>query len=278
MIETISSLSDTISLPNGTNIPAVGLGTWQAEDGDEAVRAVRTALEVGYRHIDTADAYENEESVGRAVREFGRREEVFLTTKIWNEDHGYEATLASFERSRQKLDTDYVDLYLIHWPCGFDFMETWKAMEELLNQGKVKAIGVSNFLQPHLEKLLAEGSAKPVLDQIETHPWLIQPELHQYLGEHDIRAESWSPLMQGRFSEVPELNDLAERHGKHPAQLLIRWNLQHGYIVIPKSTDARHIESNAAVFDFELADEELAMLDALDKERRLGPDPAEFGR
>lgn len=276
MKHTISSLSDTIELNNGTRIPALGLGTWKAEDGPEATASVRTALEAGYRHIDTADAYENEESVGRAVREFGRRNEIFLTTKLWNEDHGYDRTLAAFERSRKKLDTDYVDLYLVHWPCGFDFMETWRAMEKLLGDGKVKAIGVSNFLPPHLDKLLAEGDVKPVIDQVETHPWLTQPELHSYLAAHDIRTESWSPLMQGKFKKVPEIAEIAEAHGKHPAQVLVRWNLQHGYVVIPKSTNLEHIAANADVFDFELSEAEMDRLDGLDRDERLGPDPAKF--
>ncbi len=272
----ITTLSDTFTLNNGVRIPAIGLGTWQSKDGREATSAVRAALEAGYRHIDTADAYENEESVGRAVREFGQRDDIFLTTKLWNEDHGYDATLKAFERSRKKLDTDYVDLYLMHWPCGFDFMDTWRAFEKLAGDGKVRALGVSNFLRPHMEKLLAEAEIKPVLDQVETHPWLTQPDLHAYLAAQDIKTESWSPLMQGKFSDISELKTLAEKYDKHPAQILVRWNLQHGYIVIPKSTDAAHIKTNAAVFDFELTDAEIATIDGLDKGERLGPDPAEF--
>jgi len=271
-----SFLSDTVILNNGVHIPALGLGTWQAKDGKVATNAVRAALEAGYRHIDTADAYENEGSVGRAIREFGQRDEIFVTTKLWNEDHGYDRALAAFERSRRKLDTDYVNLYLMHWPCGFDFMETWRAMESLLQDGKVKAIGVSNFLRPHMDKLLAEGDVKPVLDQVETHPWLTQPDLHAFLEERDIRTESWSPLMQGRFDEIPELKELAEQCAKHPAQILVRWNLQHGYIVIPKSTDPKHIAANADVFDFELSSEDMTLLDRLDRGERLGPDPAKF--
>lgn len=272
---TLESLDSTALLNNGVEIPMLGLGTWQAADGNEAVAAVRDALDVGYKHIDTAMIYENEASVGQAIAEFGKREELFITTKLWNDDHGH--VEQAFDASRKRLGVDVVDLYLIHWPCDTDFLGTWKAMEKLYADGKVRAIGVSNFLLPHLQTLLASAEVKPVIDQVEIHPWLVQAPLHQYLREQEIVSEAWSPLMQGRFGEVPELAEIAEAHGKHPTQVLVRWNLQLGIVSIPKSTNRAHIEANAQVFDFELTDQQMSTLTGLDRHQRLGPDPMVFG-
>ena len=272
---TLDSLRSTVTLNNGVEMPVLGLGTWKLDDGSEAVSSVRDALEVGYRHLDTATAYKNEESVGRAVREFGDRDEVFITTKLWNEDH--ERVAEAFDESRQRLGVDVIDLYLIHWPLGMDFMPTWKAMEKLHSDGKVRAIGLSNFMEPHLRTLLDGAEVKPAVDQVEMHPWLVQKPLHEYLRQQQIVSEAWSPLMQGRFDEAPELAEIGEAHGKHPAQVLIRWGLQHGAVMIPKSSSRSHIEANADVFDFQLSDDEMARLDGLDKHERLGPDPMKFG-
>ena len=273
---TLESLSSTAPLHHGADIPVLGLGTWKAQDGNEAVAAVRDALEVGYRHIDTAAAYGNEESVGRAIREFGNRDEVFITTKLATTDMGYDSALKNFDASRQRLGVDIIDLYLIHWPCGVQFMDTWRAFEKLLADGKVRSIGVSNFLRPHLQTLLDEADIKPALNQVETHPWLLQPELHEFHRQQGIVSEAWSPLMQGKFGEIRELAEIAEAHGKHPTQILIRWNLQLGIVSIPKSTNRAHIEANADVFDFTLTDEQMSTLNGLDQHKRLGPDPNTF--
>ena len=273
---TIESITDTAPLAEGVEIPVLGLGTWKAEDGREAVAAVRDALEIGYRHIDTAAAYGNEESVGQALREFGDRDQVFLTTKLWNADHGYDQTLQACDASRKRLGVDVIDLYLVHWPCGMEFMDTWRAMEQLLSDGKVRAIGVSNFLEAHLRTLLDSASVKPALNQIETHPWLVQAPLHQFHREHGIVSEAWSPLMQGKFNDIPELAEIGETHGKSPAQVLLRWDLQLGVVTIPKSTDRGHLEANADVFDFRLTDDQMSRISALDRHERLGPDPSTF--
>ena len=273
---TIDSLSDTAPLAEGVEIPVLGLGTWKAQDGNEAVAAVRDALDIGYRHVDTAAAYGNEESVGQALRDFGDRDAVFLTTKLWNADHGYETTLKACDASRKRLGVDVIDLYLVHWPCGMDFMDTWRAMEKLLSDGKVRAIGVSNFLEPHLRTLLDSASVKPALNQIETHPWLTQTPLHQFHRDHGIVSEAWSPLMQGKFNDIPLLAEIGEAHGKSPAQVLLRWDLQLGVVTIPKSTDRAHLEANADVFDFHLTDSQMQQINALDQHKRLGPDPDTF--
>jgi len=276
-VSTTQHLQSTVTLNSGHEMPMLGFGTWKIPDGQDVVRAVTHALDVGYRLIDTAKAYDNEAGVGEAIRAFGRREELFVTTKLWNEDHGSNAAEKAVDGSLRRLGLDYVDLFLIHWPCGMGFMDTWHAMERAVEAGKCRSIGLSNFQQDHLEKLLAECNIKPAVNQVEFHPWHTQPALHQFHREHGIQPQAWSPLMQGRFGEVAELAEIGRAHGKSSAQVLIRWDLQHGMATIPKASSKGHIEANAQVFDFALTDEQMARIDALDRGQRLGPDPYGFG-
>ncbi|MWC27278.1 aldo/keto reductase [Paenibacillus sp. MMS18-CY102] len=269
-------VADTVELANGVKMPWLGLGVWQAADGAEVETAVRAAIEAGYRSIDTAAAYQNEEGVGRAIRESGvKRDELFITTKVWNADQGYESTLRAFELSCQKLGLDVIDLYLVHWPVTGKYKETYRALEKLYQDGSVRAIGVSNFLAPHLHDLLGECEVKPMVNQLEFHPLLTQPSLQSLCGEHSIRVEAWSPLMQGKL-DLPLLQELADKYGKSPAQIVLRWDLQRGVITIPKSVKPARIAANADLFDFSLSDAEVAAIDALDEGRRFGPDPMTF--
>jgi len=267
-------ISSTVKLNNGVEMPWFGLGVFQSADGTEVINAIKTALDKGYRSIDTAAVYRNERGVGTAIRESGiPREEIFLTSKVWNSDQGYKSTLAAFEASMEKLQTDYLDLYLIHWPKGPLSQETWKAMEELYEAGRIRAIGVSNFLVHHLEDLLQHCKVVPAVNQVEFHPRLVQPELLKYCLDKGIRPEAWSPIMRGQVMEIPLLQMLGEKYGKSPVQITLRWDLQKGVITIPKSVTAERIQSNADIFDFELTWEEIARIDALDLNQRTGPHP-----
>ncbi|WP_336321999.1 aldo/keto reductase [Streptomyces lavendofoliae] len=269
----------SITLNNGVSMPQLGFGVWQVPD-DEAAKAVGTALEAGYRSIDTAAIYENEKGTGQAIAASGiARDELFVTTKLWNSEQGHDATLRAFDESLGRLGLDYVDLYLIHWPVPSKdlYTETYKAFEKIHADGRAKAIGVSNFLPEHLERLLAETSVVPVLNQIELHPQLQQAESRAFHARHDIRTEAWSPLGQGRgLLEVPTIVAIARKHDRTPAQVVLRWHLQLGNIVIPKSVTPSRIQENIDVFDFELDADDLAALAALDEGKRLGPDPAVF--
>jgi methylglyoxal/glyoxal reductase len=270
-------LSDTVKLANGVEMPRLGLGVWKAKDGEEVQNAVKAAIQTGYRLIDTAAVYKNEEGVGKAIKESGvSREDLFITTKVWNDDQGYESTLQAFEESRKKLGLEYIDLYLIHWPVKGKYKETWKALEKLYEDGLVKAIGVSNFQVHHLKDLLADAKVKPVVNQVEFHPYLTQKELLAYCNEENIQLEAWSPLMQGEVVRVDVIKELAEKYGKTPAQIVLRWDLQHGVVTIPKSVKEHRIRENADVFDFELSQEDMDKLDALNKNHRFGPDPDNF--
>jgi diketogulonate reductase-like aldo/keto reductase len=247
------------------------------KDDQEVEEAVRHALQTGYRSIDTASVYGNERGVGKAIRESGiPREEIFLTTKVWNDDQRAKRTLAAFEESLERLATDYVDLYLVHWPVKDCYLETWRVMEEIYQSGRAKAIGISNFLVHHLEDLLRESRVVPAVNQIEFHPFLVQPELLRFCQSHKITVEAWSPLMQGHVVTVPLINELAKKHRKTPAQIVLRWDLQHGVVTIPKSSRPERIEENSQVFDFELTSTEMDALDALNKNKHFGPDPANF--
>lgn len=271
-----TSLTDYVTLQNGVKMPQLGLGVWKAQDGEEVERAVEAAIQTGYRSIDTAAIYKNEDGVGRALARCGvPREELFITTKVWNSDQGYESTLAAFDESMRKLGLDYLDLYLIHWPVAGKYKETWKALETLHRDGKVRAIGVSNFQVHHLQDLLADSEITPMVNQVEFHPLLTQTELRTYCREHKIQLEAWSPLMQGNLDH-PVLTELAAAYGKSPAQIILRWDLQHGVVTIPKSVTPSRIAENADVFDFELKAEDMAKLDALNENRRFGPDPDNF--
>ena len=264
----------SFELNNGTSIPMLGLGVYKAGEGEEVESAVRTALAQGYRLIDTASLYGNETGVGNAVRASGiPREEIFITTKVWNSDQGYARTLEAFEESMNRLQCDYVDLYLVHWPVKGKFTETWQAMEELYRSGRAKAIGVSNFKIHHLEELFASAKVKPVLNQVELHPQLQQPELRAFSKRHGILVQAWRPILQGKVNDIPELRALGEKYGKTGVQITLRWMIQEEIATIPKSTNPKRIAHNADIFDFELNKAELEMIAGLNLDQRVGPDP-----
>ena len=267
-----------IELNNGVSIPQLGFGVFQVPPADTKA-AVATALETGYRHIDTAKIYGNEEGVGEAIAESGiAREELFITTKLWNSDQGYESTLKAFETSISLLGLDYIDLYLIHWPTPAkdNFVDPWKALEKLYADNRVRAIGVSNFRPEDLQRLLDLGLTVPAINQIELHPQLVQEELRTFHAKHDIVTEAWSPLAQGKVFGEKAIVDIAAAHGKSPAQIVIAWHLALGNVVIPKSVTPSRIAENLDVFDFSLSDAEIDAITALNTDSRIGPDPAEL--
>jgi 2,5-diketo-D-gluconate reductase A len=264
-----------VALNDGTTIPQLGLGVYKVAD-DEAERVVRIALDEGYRHVDTATLYGNEAGVGRAIRASGLdRDDVYLTTKVWNTAHGYDETLRAFDESLARLGTDHVNLYLIHWPAPARdrYVETYRALETIRAEGRARSIGVSNFSIAHLERLLGETEVVPVVDQVEAHPWLPQRELRAFGDAHGIVTEAWSPLARGRILDDSVLLGIAERHGVSTAQVVIRWHLQQGMVVIPKSATASRIRSNLDVFGFELDDADLAAIAGLESGRRTGSHP-----
>ncbi len=266
------------TLGNGLRIPQLGFGVWQVPP-DEVVPAVSTALDAGYRSIDTAAAYDNEEGVGEALRRSGlERGEVFVTTKLSNSDQGYDAALRAFDASLERLGLDVLDLYLIHWPLpGRDqYVPTWKALERLYAEGRVRAIGVSNFQRSHLERVMEEGGITPMVNQIELHPLLTQETMRAFNAEHGIVTEAWSPLGHGKLLNHPAVVAIAEDHERTPAQVLLRWHLQLGNVVIPKSVTPERIRSNFQVFEFELSGEEVDRVSRLNTDSRFGPDPDEF--
>lgn len=273
----ITDLQGTFQLHNGVEMPYFGLGVYLSKDGQEVTNAVKWAIEDGYRHIDTASIYGNETGVGQGVKESGiSREELFVVSKVWNSDQGYDSTLKAFEASLVRMDMEYLDLYLIHWPVKGKFSETWKALERLYREKKVRSIGVSNFLQHHLDELLGGAEIVPMVNQMEFHPFLVQQELLNYCNEKQIQYEAWSPMMQGKIFDMPEFKTLAEKYGKTIAQVVLRWDLQKGVITIPKSSKKERIRENADIFDFQLTEEEVNYLDSLDQGKRFGPDPDKF--
>ncbi len=271
------NLQSTVKLNNGVEMPRFGLGVFKVEEGQEVIDSVKAAIKAGYISIDTAAVYKNEEGVGQGIKESGaNREDLFITTKVWNADQGYESTLAAFETSIQKLGLDYIDLYLVHWPVKGKYKETWKALEKLYKDGKVKAIGVSNFHQHHLEDLLEEAEVVPMVNQIELHPLLSQVELRNFCKEKGIVVEAWSPLAQGKLLDNPVLAEIAAKYNKSTAQIILRWDLQNDIVTIPKSIKEHRIIENANIFDFELTTEDIDKINALNKNERVGADPDNF--
>jgi len=274
-------IQDTTTLHNGVKMPGLGLGVFKVEEGPELVNAVKTAIVKGYRSIDTAAIYANEQGVGEGIvagmEETGiKREDLFLTSKVWNDDLGYEATIEAYETSLKKLGIDYLDLYLIHWPVAEKFKEAWRALETLYQEGKVRAIGVSNFQIHHLEELMKHASILPMVNQVERHPRLTQKELLEYCQQNGIQLEAWSPLMQGQLLDHPLLKTIAAKHNKSTAQIILRWNLQNHVVVIPKSTKEFRITENSNLYDFTLSQEDMEQIDSLNQNERVGPDPDNF--
>lgn len=270
--------SPTITLNNGVQIPQLGFGVYQIST-DDIVPALTKAVEVGYRHIDTAALYGNEEGVGRVVRQSGiAREDFFVTTKCWNSDQGYDEALGAFDASLERLGLDYVDLYLIHWPQPKRdrYVDTWRAFEKISADGRARAIGVSNFQADHLRRLVDEGTVVPAVNQVEAHPTFAQTELRAVHQELGIATEAWAPLGKSEDLDNPTVTSIAERVGKTPAQVVLRWHLQLGNIVFPKSVTPERIQANFDVFDFELSASDVAEIDAVDAGNRMGPDPDAF--
>ncbi|MDN5830847.1 MAG: aldo/keto reductase [Tetragenococcus halophilus] len=276
------SLTDTYTLSNGEKIPVVGFGTWQTPDGEVAESSVLAALKAGYRHIDTAAIYGNEESVGRGIAKSGvPREELFVTTKLWNANHSYELAQKAIDASLERLGLDYVDLYLIHWPNPSEFRDhwqqanadTWRAMEEAVDAGKIRSLGVSNFLSHHIDALLETARIKPVANQIFLNPSDQQEDLVAYNKTHDILSEAYSPLGTGKIFDVPELNVLARVYNKTIAQVVLRWSLQKGFLPLPKSVHEKRIIENTQIFDFELSGKDMQAIDGLKGTAGVGPDP-----
>ncbi|QOV11217.1 aldo/keto reductase [Viridibacillus arvi] len=271
----------TTTLNNGIKMPVLGYGVFRVENGAELAEAVKTAIKKGYRSIDTAQIYGNEEMVGQGIKEaiaegLVTREELFITSKVWNAGLNYEAALAAYDDSLSKMELDYLDLYLIHWPGHDQYLDAYKALETIYKEGRVRSIGVSNFQVHHLENLLKETEIKPVINQIEFHPRLTQQEVRNYCTEHDIQVEAWSPLMNGELLKDETIQSIAAKHNKTAAQIVLKWDLQHQVVTIPKTMTESRMEENINVFDFELTTEEMAQIDALNENFRCGPNPDEF--
>lgn len=267
----------TKKLANGVEMPYLGLGVYKMENPEEAVAAMTKALELGYRAIDTAAFYNNETEVGEAIRTSQiPREEIFVTTKVWNTDQGYDETLRAFETSLKKLGLEYVDLYLTHWAVKGKFLDTYRAIERLYEEKLIRVPGVSNHQQHHLEKIFANANVKPMVNQVECHPYFQQDELRAFCKEHDIAVTAWSPIGKGRLLDDATLIKLAEKYGKTPAQIVLRWHYQNDTITIPKSVTPSRIEENMQIFDFELSSEDMLHVKAVNKNERFGADPDNF--
>ncbi len=273
----ISDIQGTFTLHNGVEMPYFGLGVYLSKDGQEVVNAVQWAIEAGYRHVDTASVYENESGVGAGIKASGvPREDIFLVSKVWNSDQGYDTTLSAFEASLERLGTDYLDLYLVHWPVAGKYKDTWKALERLYREKRIRAIGVSNFMQHHLEDLLEGAEVVPMVNQMEFHPYLVQQALLDFCNANHIQYEAWSPMMQGHIFKDPAFKNLADKYQKTIAQIVLRWDLQKGVVTIPKSSKKERILANADLFDFQLSQEDMDYLDGMDQGKRFGPDPDNF--
>jgi methylglyoxal/glyoxal reductase len=278
---TARNLQDTVTLHNGVKMPWFGLGVFKVQEGQEVIDSVKAAIRNGYRSIDTAAVYRNEEGVGQGLKEALEetglsREDIFVTSKVWNDDQGYESTLEAYETSLKKLGLDYLDLYLIHWPITGKYKETWRALETLYKEGKVRAIGVSNFHVHHLQDLLADAEIKPTVNQVEFHPHLAQLELREFCKGQGIQFEAWSPLAQGKLLDNEVLKEIAQRYNKSVAQVILRWDLQLDVITIPKSIKESRIIENASIFDFELSSEDMEKINSLNKNERVGSNPDNF--
>ena len=274
---------ETVQFYNGRTMPKIGLGTYRVKDSDECRESVKYAIEQGYRSIDTAMIYGNEETVGQGIKEGLEstglsREDLFITSKLWLTDFGRQNVEEAYRQSVEKLGLDYLDLYLMHWPGTNEavMIDTWRGMEDLYKQNQVKNIGVSNFTPEHFEALLAQVSIKPVINQVEFHPYLTQNKLRKYLEAQNIIMESWSPLMNSQILHDEVINEVANEVGKTPAQVVIRWNIQHDVVVIPKSVTTHRIEENLDVWNFELSDNQMERIDQLNQDKRIGPNPLEF--
>lgn len=273
----ISSINDFTTLNNGLKMPWLGFGVFKVQDGKEVEQAVSKALEVGYRSIDTASFYKNEKGVGNAIQASGiSRQDIFLTTKIWNDDQRQQRVLEAFEESLNNLGTDYVDLYLIHWPVKECYLKTWEVMQDIYASGRAKAIGVSNFLEHHLTDILTISQIVPMVNQIEFHPRLVQPQLLDFCEKHHIQVEAWAPLMQGKMLTEKTVLQLAEKYQKSTSQIVLRWDIQHNVITIPKSISPDRIVENSKIFDFELSESDMKTLDEMDEGKRVGSHPDTF--
>ncbi|WP_136608638.1 aldo/keto reductase [Paenibacillus dokdonensis] len=270
----MKNLQSTTALSSGYSMPWLGLGVYKVQEGQEVIDSVKAAISHGYRSIDTAALYGNEEGVGQAVRESGvPREDLFITTKVWNSDQGYDSTLAAFEKSINKLGMDYVDLYLVHWPVMGKYKDTWRALEKLQKDGKVRSIGVSNFQVHHLEDLMKDAQVKPAVNQVELHPLLSQIELREYCKSQGIQVEAWAPLAQGHLLDNEVLADIGAKYGKSIVQVILRWDIQSGIVTIPKSVKEHRIIENADIFDFELMPADMEQINGLNQNHRFGGDP-----
>lgn len=277
----VKSIKDRTTLNNGVKMPWLGLGVFRVENGPDASNAVREAIVQGYRSIDGAAIYENEESMGQGIAEGIKeagisREDLFITSKLWNADQGYESGLKAYEESLKRLGLDYLDLYLIHWPVKGKYKEAWRALETIYKEGRVRAIGVSNFQIHHLEDLFTDAEIKPAVNQVEYHPRLTQKPLHEFCKAQGIQLEAWAPLMVGKLFDNEVLKEIADKHNKSIAQVILRWDLQNGVVTIPKSTNKGRIKENSGIFDFELTTEEVTQIDNLNQDFRTGADPDNF--
>lgn len=275
------NLQDTVELHNGVKMPWFGLGVFKVQEGDEVVQSVKAAIRNGYRSIDTAAVYKNEEGVGQGLREALeetglKREDIFITSKVWNSDQGYDSTLKAYEESLKKLGLEYLDLYLVHWPVKGKYKETWRALETIYKEGRVRAIGVSNFHVHHLEDVLADAEVKPMVNQVEYHPRHAQEKLGAFCREQGIQLEAWSPLAQGQLLDDETIKEIASKYDKSVAQVILRWDLQNEVVTIPKSIKEHRIIENADLFDFELTQEDMEKISGLNEDRRVGPDPDNF--
>ncbi|MCL2096437.1 MAG: aldo/keto reductase [Oscillospiraceae bacterium] len=271
------NLSSKIKLNNGVEMPVLGLGVFKSQEGDEAYNAVRYAIDAGYKHIDTAAVYRNELSVGKAVKDSGiKREDIFITTKLWNEDMRQNNQEQAFEDSLERLGIGYVDLYLIHWPVKGKYVESWKVLEKIYKSGRAKAVGVSNFHIHHLEDIFAASDLIPAVNQVECHPWLSQTELADYCKGKGILFEPWSPLGAGALIENEVLKAIAAKYNKSTAQLMLKWGIQRGFVQIPKSVKKDRIIENSQIFDFVISDEDMAEIFKLNINKRVGADPENF--